>query len=202
MRKQVVMLLPLLMIGTLAGCNKKEVPSSKVSSSSSPKVTSIVPTSKPGSSTSVITPSSTLDISVSFEDAVQGDALEIASDWVINTIDTYNKAIKIKTEEDYVETPTFTVKGPLEVSFTAFKSCGTTADGKLVMKVEGIDRNNSVVETVTITDDKIPLGSDKAEIVKVTLNNTGDKIVKIKIGVETPGKATNVAIKDIKVKSL
>lgn len=201
MRKQVVMLLPLLMIGTLAGCNKKEVPSSKLSSSSSSKVTSVVPSSSHSSST-VVTPSSSLDLSVSFEDAVQGEVLEITSDWVINTIDTYNKAIKIKTEEDYVETPTFTVKGPLEVSFTAFKSCGTTADGKLVMKVEGIDRTNSVVETVTITEDKIPLGSDKAEIVKVTLNNAGDKIIKIKIGVETPGKATNVAIKDIKVKSL
>ena len=74
MRKEFKMLLPLIVLGTLVGCNNKTNPSSTLPSSSNPSSIS-------SSISSVITPSSSyssVDMSGAFEVNDKGEVTEVA----------------------------------------------------------------------------------------------------------------------------
>ena len=55
---------------------------------------------------------------------------------------------------------------------------------------------------MTVKDADIPSGKDKAQLIKVTLNNTNSKIKKIRIGIDKDAKVTNVYVKDVNIKSV
>lgn len=196
MRRETMLLLPLVALLGLVGCEKKP-------SSTGPKVSST--TSTPSSVTtpsSTSSPTTSVDLSVSFLEAVAGQELTIKTDWAFSYVDVYDKAIKLKTESDFVETPLFDATGKLEVSFKAYKTCGALHDGKLVLAVEGLSKDGAVVEEKTIKDSEIPEGADKADTLKVELANTKGDIRKVRIGIKEPGRATNVAIEKIDIKSV
>ena len=177
MRKEFKMLLPLIVLGTLVGCNNKTNPSSTLPSSSKPSSIS-------SSISSVITPSSSyssVDMSVAFEVNDNGEVTEVAG-WNINHTKAKDDAIWLKKVEDYIETPVF------------------NATGKLGVK--GLDESGNEIESVTVKDADIPSGKDKAQLIKVTLNNTNSKIKKIRIGIDKDAKVTNVYVKDVNIKSV
>lgn len=197
MRKEFKMLLPLIVLGTLVGCNNKTNPSSTLPSSSKPSSIS-------SSISSVITPSSSyssVDMSVAFEVNDNDEVTEVAG-WNINHTKAKDDAICLKKVEDYIETPVFNATGKIQVSFTIYKECGATADGKLELGVKGLDESGNEIESVTVKDADIPSGKDKAQLIKVTLNNTNSKIKKIRIGIDKDAKVTNVYVKDVNIKSV
>lgn len=199
MKRKVKFLIPVVAGLILVGC--KQNVSSSSSSSSKPSSSSIsVPVVS--SSTKSNTDVGLVDLGVDFSEVERGLPLpNIGENWTTEFTYTYDKAIVLKKKTDFIMTPPFVTTKSLSVKITGFLEKGTTADNKLTVSVQGIDKTGKVITEETINASKITGTIENPTEISFLLANPSWKIGAIKIGLKETGRATNFGITKLQITS-
>lgn len=199
MKRKVKFLIPVVAGLILVGC--KQNVSSSSSSSSKPSSSSIsVPVVS--SSTKSNTDVGLVDLGVDFSEVERGLPLpNIGENWTTEFTYTYDKAIVLKKKTDFIMTPPFVTTKSLSVKITGFLEKGTTADNKLTVSVQGIDKIGKVITEETINASKITGTIENPTEISFLLANPSGKIGAIKIGLKETGRATNFGITKLQITS-
>lgn len=197
MQKKVKFLLPLMLVLSLAGCNKKT--SSSIPHTSSSTGTSVPPT------TSVIPPTSdtseNVNLLLDFDNLTAGSHPDLKDDWESTFTYTYDKAIVLKKQGDYILTPPFKTSKALSIKIKGFLETGSSKDDSFEASVQGLGEDGSVLDTVTLKEKDITGTKETPVEFSVTLPNTSKKVKRVKISITKSGRVTNLGITNLEVKS-
>ncbi len=147
------------------------------------------------------TPESPVNLMVDFSDLQSTQKPNIGADWSTDFTYTHDKAIVLKKTTDFIMTPPFKTTKGLNIDITGYLEKGNTADGKLVLYVEGLNKNKEVVETVEVKESEIKGTMEDPKQFIVNLKNSSKNIAQVKIGIKNVGRSTNFGINKLVVSS-
>lgn len=197
MKTKVKFLLPLMLVLSLAGCNDKKT-STSIHSPSVSTGTSVPP------STSVIPPTSDatdVNLLLDFDSLTAGSHPDLKDDWESTFTYTYDKAIVLKRQGDYILTPPFKTTKKLNVAIKGFLETGSSKDDTFEATVQGLGEDGTVIDTVTLKEKDITGKKDTPVQFSVAIPNTSGKVRRIKIAIAKSGRVTNFGITHLEIKS-